>query len=42
MKIVGELEDEFRGVNVEVFVKKVNEDMKKEVIVWRLFVLKKE
>lgn len=42
MKILGELEDELRGVNVEVFVKKVNEDMKKEVIVRRLFVLKKE
>lgn len=42
VKTSGELEDELRGVNVEALVKKVNEDMKKEVTVRRLSASKKE
>ena len=42
VKTAEELEDELRGVNVVALVKKVNEDMKKEVTVRRLSASKKE
>jgi len=42
VQTAGELEDELRGVNVVALVKKVNEDMKKEVTVRRISASKKE
>lgn len=42
VQTAGELEDELRGVNVVALVKKVNEDMKKEVTVRRMSASKKE
>ena len=42
VQTVAELEDELRGVNVVALVKKVNEDMKKEVTVRRMSASKKE
>ena len=42
VQTAGELDDELRGVNVVALVKKVNEDMKKEVTVRRISASKKQ